>query len=108
MNKLKELCKQFNDIIKYIPTYYSEQCEEFNKYSEIYKLINTIANLSSDSISKALDYTIKEIAYASIEPNFEIRKRYLREAIKDLVSGMNEIDVLLKYEDVLYRMKGWL
>ena len=59
-------------------------------------------------MARALDCTIKEIAYTSVESNYEIRKMYLSEAIKDLLSGMEETDVVLKYEDILYRMKGWL
>ena len=107
MNELKELCKQFSDAIKYVPIYCSEQYEEFQKYSELCRLINAIADLSNGKIAKALDYTIKEIAYASAEPNFEVRERYLSEVIRDLLSGMDETDVLLKYEDILYRVKGW-
>lgn len=104
MIKIKELYKQ----LKYVPMYCSEQYEEIQKYSELNGLINAIANLSSDKIARALDYTIKEIAYTSAESNFEVRKEYLNEAIKDLLSGMDETDVLLKYEDILYRCKGWL
>jgi hypothetical protein len=108
LDNLKELCKQFKDVTKYILAYCSEQYEEFQKYSELCRLVNAITDLSSGKIARALDYTIKEIAYASVEPNFEIRKRYLSEAVKDLDSGMDETDVLLKYEDILYKIKGWL
>lgn len=106
MNELKKLCKQFKDTVKYIPIYCSEQYEELQKYSELCRLINAIADLSSNRIARALDYTIKEIAYTSSESNFEIRKRYLSEAIKDLLSGMDETDVVLKYDDILYRHNG--
>ena len=107
MNELKELCKQFKDVVKYVPTYCSEQYEELQKYSELCRLINAIADLSSRKTARVLDDTIKEIAYASAESNYEVRKKYLSEAIKDLLSGMDETDVILKYEDILYRMKGW-
>ena len=106
MVKLKELCRQFKEVIKGVPVYCSEQYEELQKYSELCRLTNAIADLSSGKIARALDYTIKEIAYASTEPNFEIRKKYLSEAIKDLLSGMNEIDVVLKYDDILYKYNG--
>lgn len=106
MNELKELCKQFKDTVKYVPTYCAEQYEELQKYSELCRLTNAIADLSSGKIARALDYTIKEIAYASTESNFEIRKKYLSEAIKDLLSGMDEVDVILKYDDILYRYNG--
>lgn len=115
MNEIKELCEKLKDITKYVKdttkyfsTYYTEQYEELQKYSELCRLTNAIADLSSGKIARALDYTIKEIAYASTEPNFEVRKKYLCEAIKDLLSGMDEVDVVLKYEDILYRLKGWL
>lgn len=106
MDKLKELCKQFKDTIKYIPMYCSEQYEELQKYSELCRLTNAIADLSSGKIARALDYTIKEIAYTSVEPNYEVRKMYLSEAVKDLASGMDEVDVVLKYDDILYRHNG--
>lgn len=106
MNKLKELCKSLKDVVKCVPTYYSKQYEEVQKYSELCRLVNAIADLSSGKIARALDYTIKEIAYASAESNFEIRKMYLSEAVKDLASGMDTVDVVLKYEDILYRYNG--
>lgn len=106
MVKLKELCSQLKDVAKYVPTYCTEQYEELQKYSELCRLTNAIADLSSGKIARALDYTIKEIAYASTESNFEVRKKYLSEAIKDLLSGMDETDVVLKYDDILYRHNG--
>lgn len=106
MNELKELCKQLKDVIKYVPIYYSEQYEELQKHSELCRLINAIADLSSRKAARALDDTIRQIAYPLPKSSFEIRKKYLSEAIKDLLSGMDETDVLLKYEDILYRIKG--
>lgn len=99
MDNLKELCKQ----IKYCFNQYEDQ---FYQYSELCRLFNEITNLSNYSVARALDYTIKEIAYASVEPNYEVRKRYLSEAIKDLLSGMDEVDVVLKYDDILYIHNG--
>lgn len=99
MDNLKELCKQ-------IELCFNQNKEQFYQYSEICRLTNAIANLSSGKVAKALDYTIKEIAYASAESNYEVRKMYLSEAIKDLLSGMDEVDVVLKYDDILYRYNG--
>ena len=107
MDRLNELRNQFKDVIKYFPIYCSDLYEEFQKYNEIYMLLNTVAYLSDSNVAKELDSTIKKIAYASAEPNFDVRKGYLKEAITDLASGIDEIDVLLKYEDILYRIKGW-
>lgn len=108
MNELKELCKQFKGVFKSIPMYFADQYEELQKNSELCRLTNAISDLSSNKLARVLDCTIKEIAYASAESNFEVRKKYLSDAIKDLLSGMDETDVLLKYEDILYKMKGWL
>lgn len=109
MNELKELCKQLKDVVKYIPTYCSEQYEELQKYSELCRLTNAIADLSSSKVARALDYVIKEMAYVLPESNFKIRKRYLSEALKDLANGIDEADVILKYEEMLYRSRrsGW-
>ena len=98
MNNLKELCKQLKDNIKHIPIYCVEQYEEFQKYSELCRLTNAIAALSNSRVARTLDETIKEIAYASIEPNFETREKYLKQAIKDLMSGMDAVDVIEKYD----------
>ena len=99
MDNLKELCKQ-------IELCFNQNKEQFYQYSELCRLINAIADLSSGKVARALDETIKGIAYTSAEPNFEVRKRYLSEAIKDLLSGMDDIDVVLKYDDILYRHNG--
>ena len=107
LDNLKELCGQFKESIKGISIYCTEQYEELQKYSELCRLINAIADLSSSKVARVLDYIIKEIAYASAEPNYEIRKIYLSEAIRDLLSGMDETDVILKYEDIFYMRKGW-
>ena len=64
--------------------------------------------MSGSKVARVLDDTIKEIAYASLEPNFKVRKEYLSEAIKDLLSGVDETEVVLKYDNILYRMKGRL
>ena len=107
MNKLKELCKQIKEFPSYYVLEYMQYHGELQKYSEICRLINAIADLSSNKVARVLDDTIKQIAYASAESNFEIRKQYLSEAIIDLLGGMDETDVLLKYEDILHRYKGW-
>lgn len=108
MNKSKELYEQLKDFVKYIPTYCAIPYEQLLKYDELCRLTNAIANLSSRKTAKALDYAIAEIACTYAAPNFETREMYLREAIKDLASGMDEVDVLLKYEDILYKCKGWI
>lgn len=100
MNNLKELCKQLKDNIKHIPMYCVEQYEEFQKYSELCRLTNAIATLSNSRVARTLDETIKEIAYASLEPNPDIREKYLREAIKDLASGMDVVEVIEKYDKI--------
>ena len=99
MDNLKELCKQ-------IELCFNQNKEQFYQHSELCRLINAIADLSSGKVARVLDETIKGIAYTSAEPNFEVRKRYLSEAIKDFLSGMDEVDVVLKYDDILYRYNG--
>ena len=104
-SKISDLSKEFWQLMRDIPPYCVQQ---LNEISEIYELQNQVAALSNSSIASAIVKTIKELAIASAKPNHETICTYLNEAIKDLVSGMDAIDVLLKYEDMLYRMKGWL
>lgn len=112
-SKISDLSKEFWQLMRDIPPYCVQQLNEncvqqLNEISEIYELQNQVATLSNSSIASALVKTIKELAIASAKPNHETICTYLNEAIKDLVSGMDAIDVLLKYEDILYRYKGWL
>lgn len=44
----------------------------------------------------------KQIAYTSPESNTKVCSRYLQEAIKDLAGGMNNADVIFKYDKILY------
>ena len=101
---------QIKDIAKYVSTYCTKQHEELHeevqKYRELCELTNAIADLSNNKIASALDYIIKEIAYLSVESNYEVRKRYLSEVVKDLTSGMDNVDVVLKYKDILDRYRG--
>lgn len=106
MDNLKELCKEIKDFPSYCVLKYRQYDEGIEKYSELCRLTNVIADLSSYKMARVLDDTIKEIAYALPESNYETRKRYLSEAIKDLASGMNQVDVVLKYDDILYRYNG--
>lgn len=104
-SKISNLSKEFWQLMRDIPPYCVQQ---LNEISEIYELQNQVAALSNSSIAIALVKTIKELDIVSAKPNHETICTYLREAIEDLESGMDEVDVLLKYEDILYRMKGWL
>lgn len=100
MNKLNELHNQISDAIKFMPIIR----KKFYEYGEICELINKIADYSSYEIARALNDTIKEISYMSTKSH----KECLEDVIFDFCCGMNEIDVLLKYEDIIYKMKGWL
>lgn len=106
MNKLKELYEKTLDLSKGIQICCDGIREEFQKYTEINMLLNTITNLSNSDVALALNDVILEIAYASPEPNLEVRKYYLKEAITDLLSGMYAIDVIWKFDRILYWYKG--
>lgn len=103
-SKISKLPKETCQFIKEVPLYYSQR---FNEISTICGLQNQIAALSNCRIADALMDVIKQIAYSKAESNYETICMYSEEAIKDLVSGMDAVDVILKYEDILYRLKGW-
>lgn len=102
-SKIGELSKEFCKLMKDIPPYYVQQ---LNKISEIYGLQNQVAALSNSSVANALTQTIKQIACADREPNYEAICKYLKQAIEDLASGMDTADVLGKYDKILYNLKN--
>lgn len=104
-SKISELSKELWQLMKEVPPYYIERLNEISKVCE---LQNRIAALSNNRIADAIMDTIKQIAYSKTESNYETICIYSEEAIKDLANGMDEVDVLLKYEDILYKLKGWL
>ena len=103
-SKISKLSKELCQVIKQVPIYYGQK---FNEMSTICGLQNQIASLSNCRIADALMDIIKQIAYSKAESNYETICMYSEEAIRDLKSGMDEVDVVLKYEDILYRFKGW-
>ena len=103
MNILKEMLLEINkgnkeaiELIKYMPEYYAEKLEEI---SIVCELENHIAQLSNDGIAHEMVRVIKQIADKDVDTMFD----YLEEAIDDLLSGKDAVDVLLKYDDILYR-----
>ena len=103
-SKISKLSKELCQLIKEVPSYCGQR---FDEMSTICGLQNQIAALSNRRIADALMDVIKQIAYSKAESNYETICMHSEEAIRDLKSGMDEIDVLLKYEDILYRLKGW-
>ena len=90
----KELCKLFKEI----PLYYNTQ--RLEELSKVCDLCNKVAFLSNYRVAEALMYTIKQIAYSSPKRNHEVICEYLKRAIKDLMSGMNAIEMLDKYDEI--------
>lgn len=102
-SKIGELSKEFCKLIKDVPP-----CcvERLNEISKIYELQNKVAALSNSRIADALMDTIKQIAYSKLKPNYETYCIYLEEAIKDLMSGMDAVDMLWKYDNMLYDLRN--
>lgn len=101
-SKISELSKELWQLMRDIPP-----CciERLNEISKICELQNKVAALSNSRIADALMDTIKHIAYAKAEPNYETCCIYLEEAIKDLMSGMDAVDMLCKYDMILYNLQ---
>ena len=97
-SKASELCRQLDEIIKTIPSYYIERLDEITK---ILALQNRVAALSNYRVADALMDTIKQIAYTESESNYEIICMYLEQAIEDLTSGMDATEMLWKYDSIL-------
>lgn len=101
-SKTNELCRQLDEIIKAIPSYYAERLDEITK---ILALQNRVAVLSNYRVADALMDTIKQIAYTESESNYEVICMYLEQAIEDLTSGMDAAEMLWKYDSILYDLK---
>ena len=102
-SKASELAKELCRLIKEIPPYYAQRFDEISKVCE---LQNQVAALSNCRIADVLMDTIKQIAYAKAEPNYDTYCRYLEEAIKDLMGGMDAVEMLWKYDKVLYDLRN--
>lgn len=83
---------------------YKNYATILNNISEEMELQNKVASLSNCAVADALIYTIRQIAYACIEPNHETICKYLKQAIEDLASGMDAADMLEKYDRILYEI----
>lgn len=105
--KFKEICKKYSKLISNNASYYHKEItDEINRIIKLLELQNQIAALSNSNIADALMDTIKHIAYAKAESNYDTCYMYLEEAIKDLMSGMDAVDVLWKYDKVLYDLRN--
>lgn len=101
--ELKNLPKWSAMILNEHFNYYSAQLKGYGKICE---LENEVAKLSNCAIARALDNTLKEIAVMSSASYFETLPKYLNQAIEDLLSGMDAVDMLWKYDNILYEMKN--
>ena len=94
-SKISELSKELWQLMRDIPPCCIEKLNEISKICELHS-----------RIADALMDTIKYIAYAKAEPNYETCCIYLEEAIKDLMSGMDAVDMLYKYDNILYDLRN--
>lgn len=94
-----------NGVLKCINAY-EHYATMLNNISTEMELQTQVASLSNCAVADSLMYTIKQIAYASPEPNHETICWYLEDAIEDLASGMDAAEVLWKYDIILYNLKG--
>lgn len=95
--KIDELSKDLCELFKEIPSYYTQRLNELSKICELY---NNVASLSNYCVAEVLMDTIKRIAYSSTNPNHEVICEYLEKAIADLMSGMDTIEMLGKYDEI--------
>lgn len=101
--EFKKLCKQLGALLNDAKTHYSSLLEQ---YSRICELENIVAKLSNSATVRVLDYTLKQIADMSMKPYSEVLIEYLEEAVKDLTSGMDAFDMIMKYDRILYGLKN--
>ena len=101
--KFKKLCKQLGALLNDAKTHYSSLLEQ---YSRICELENIVAKLSNSATVRVLDDTLKQIADMSTKPYSEVLIEYLEEAVKDLTSGMDAFDMIMKYDRILYGLKN--
>ena len=104
--KFKEICKKYAKSISNNASYYHKEItDEINRITQFLELRNQIATLSNNRIADALMDTIRHIAYSKSESNYETYCIYLEEAIKDLMGGMDAVEMLLKYDMILYNLQ---
>lgn len=102
-NKLKNFVQK---CVSICVNTYKDYSTALNDVVTEMELMNEVAALSNYVVADELMYTVKQIAYINKEPNHETICKYLNQAIKDLLSGMSAVDVLGKYDKILYDMKN--
>lgn len=103
VSEIKKLPKWSKGLLNESLNYYRAQLKG---YSKICELENEVAKLSNCAVARALDDTLKEIAQMSSTSYFETLPKYLNQAIEDLASGMDAVDMLWKYDNILYEMRN--
>lgn len=104
--KFKETCKKYSKSISDNVSYYHKEItDEINRITNLLELQNQVAALSNSSIADTLMQTIKQIACACRESNYETMCKYLKQAIEDLASGMDATELLWKYDAILYNLQ---
>lgn len=98
MIKIKNTLANF--ALKCLNTYKDYETT-LNNISEELALQNKVASLSNYAVADELTYTIRKIAYADRESNHETICKYLKQAIEDLVGGMDAASMLGKYDTIL-------
>ena len=103
------ICKASSYVLRATASYYCKEITaEVKRLERLFELQNMVASLSSSSIADALVHTLRQMSYAQLNPGTEFVCMHLENAIKDLLSGMDPVDMLAKYDTMLYEIRGKL
>lgn len=105
-SKLMQLTKTCGKHIISIHNNFIQSMNELDKLTELYKLQNQVTTLSTSSVSNLLVHTLKEIAYTQTESNTDFICEHLKYIIEDLLKGVDEMSIIMKYDSMLYNIKN--
>lgn len=105
-SKLMQLTKTCEKHIISIHNNFIQLMNELDELTKLNELQNQVAALSTSSVSSLLVHTLKEIAYTQTESNTDFICEHLKYIIEDLLNGVDEMSIIMKYDSMLYHIKN--
>lgn len=103
MDKLSKAMSRFVSNSKIV---YGGILETLKQQGEICEMINKLMCVSDRDFALAFTDVAKQICYCKSEPFHETFISLTQEAIHMILSGVEETDVLIHFDEILEKMKG--